>query len=214
MYYSKESINDLGFCSEDEDLMLSFNIKDSSLDIKNNIINNLNELGFNYSNTIDKFIRQIQWVILRELFIIQDVKENEDVLNKYLDIKVLTTKEFVEDIDYIYEYKRDNDIEDLKYNSIRVIANQEESISLDYDFSHFPFDLATLRETYDFNVSVSKTHISNDFENDKYYKLYSLNNLKASNIKPSVILYEESNLSLTDRIIKNANVKFKLYIIY
>lgn len=214
MYYSKESMNYLGFCSEDEDLMLSFNIKDSSLEIKNNIIKSLNELGFDYSNTIDKFISQIQWVILRELFIIQDVKQDEDVLNKYLDIKVLTTKEFVEDIDYIYEYNRHYDMEDLKYNSIRVIANQEKSTSLDYNFYPLPFDLDRLRETYDYNISINKTHISNDYEDEKYYKLYRFKKLKASDIKPSLVLYEESKISLTDRIIDKGEIRFKLYIIY
>lgn len=213
MLYNRERLKKLNMCEEDINYILSNKIVNRTNEIINTIHRRLEFYDLLYVGELDEFLISLESIVLREVFKLTEVTIGEDIFDKYLDIKVVKIDEFIKDINCVYQYSKENDMERLMYNFFRIIGNENEHSELEYNLSSINDDLYVLSNDYSLDMSILRKYISNDYENNKNKILYNFGKYNKKNNDLLLALYEESDVLFKEGKIYEDNLKFTLYIV-
>lgn len=214
MYYDEKKLKELGFYIPK---LSSKKIIDNSEDIINHINNKLEELGLPSKPHYDNFVRYLEKNILNNIYL-ENVINEEDVFDKYLEIKTVSMNEFLNNINYKWEYLANNKEENSEINLIKVIANTNICYELNSSFFDILNDISILKNKFYLDVNLLKRRIyQNHKENTRIYScIFGESNSLNKENDFLLVLYQENNTSYTKvecRQLQRSILTFKLYII-
>lgn len=233
MLYAETRLKGLGFNDSEIDVILKKKAIDSSTEFQSKIKNEIAKLGKDIKgchNHYTHFLESVERVLIKEVLTFNTLLDNEDILDKYLDINIMSATDYIEKLNnntnplhhLKYSYNSDGTKSKEICNLFKLVCNENKWDTFSCTFEEMENEISRLKRMFCFEINVFEKYYDINYltgVRDIYFKYNEYDKFLDTGYKPVpdnflILLYEEKECMATNGIVDSGSFKFTLDFIY